>query len=96
MKNTAQLTLFEHQIEKQIWNVRDIWTPQWKLSINLAIVMACTETWTSLKELSSIASIFSLEINHAPFSYQVRYLAKIGKLKERTNPQTNFLEWIAA
>lgn len=97
-RKTAQLNLFEQdQPTQPAWTVRDIWTPAWNLAIDLSIIIACTGKWLQLKEMSSLAIEFGVgNENYPPFSYQVCYLAKIGKLKERTNSKTNLAEWTAA
>jgi hypothetical protein len=98
MKNTAQLPLFEqYQPAKPAWSVNDIWTPAWNLAIDLAIIMACTGKWVQLKEMAALAIEFGVgNENYPPFSYQVCYLEKIGKLKLRKNSINNPCEWMAA
>lgn len=98
MKNSIQIGLFEQSdTQKQSWTANDIWTHEWNLAIDLAIIIACTGKWLQLKEMAGLAIEFAVgNENYPPFSYQVFHLSNIGKLKIRTNSKTKQTEWLAA
>ena len=96
--NTAQLNLFESASESERkWSAQNIWSPEWNLAIDLAIITACTGNWLQLKNMRGIALEFAIpNENYPAFAYQVKHLARTGKLLERTNSKTQNSEWTAA
>lgn len=98
IQNTAQLALFEQpSCTGKKWTVADIWSQEWNLAINLAIITACTGQWLKLKDMAKIASEFAVpDVNYPAFAYQVKYLGETGRLVLRANKKSDDFEWSAA